>query len=88
MKALSLNATKTETKTETKLLDRAVDCIEGHAYGVVEAATVGVAGLSGSAATHVSESGLSLPADYVIDNNGTLEELHEKFDAIVFGAAQ
>ena len=24
-------------------------------------------------------------ADYVIDNNGTLEELHEKFEAIVFG---
>ena len=44
-----------------------------------------VAGLSGSAGAHVSESGLSLPADYVIENNGTLEELHEKFEAIVFG---
>ena len=45
MKALSLNATKTETKTETKtkLLDRAVDCIEDHAHSVVEAATAGVA---------------------------------------------
>ena len=43
MKALSLNATKTETKTETKLHDRAVDCIEDHAHSVVEAATAGVA---------------------------------------------
>ena len=45
------------------------------------------AGLDGSRAEHISESGLSLPADYVIDNNGTLEELHEKFEAIVFGGS-
>ena len=53
--------------------------------GIIIEVRRGQAGLSGSAGTHVSESGLSLPADYVIDNNGTLEELHEKFEAIVFG---
>ena len=53
--------------------------------GIIIEVRRGQAGLSGSAGAHVSESGLSLPADYVIENNGTLEELHEKFEAIVFG---
>ena len=56
--------------------------------GIIIEIRRGQAGLSGSAGAHVSESGLSLPADYVIDNNGTLEELHEKFEAIVFGDAE
>ena len=55
--------------------------------GIIIEVRRGVAGLSGSAGAHVSESGLSLPADYVIDNNGTLEDLYEKFEAIVFGGS-
>ena len=55
--------------------------------GIIIEVRRGQAGLSGSAASHVSESGLSLPADYVIENEGTLEELHEKFEAIVWGDA-
>ena len=55
--------------------------------GVIVEVRRPVSGLSGSAGAHVSESGLSLPADYVIENNGTLEELHEKFEAIVFGGS-
>ena len=53
--------------------------------GIIIEVRRGQAGLSGSAGAHVSESGLSLPADYVIENEGTLEELHEKFEAILFG---
>ena len=56
--------------------------------GIIIEVRRGHAGLSGSAGAHISESGLSLPADHVIDNNGTLEELHAKFEAIVFGGAQ
>ena len=55
--------------------------------GIIIEVRRGQAGLSGSAAAHVSESGLSLPADYVIENEGTLEELYEKFEAIVFGGS-
>lgn len=55
--------------------------------GIIIEVRRGQAGLSGSAGAHVSESGLSLPADYVIENEGTLEELHEKFEAIVFGGS-
>ena len=56
--------------------------------GIIIEVRRGQAGLSGSAGAHVSESGLSLPADYVIENESTLEELHEKFEAIVFGDAE
>ena len=55
--------------------------------GIIIEVRRGQAGLSGSAGAHVSESGLSLPADYVIENEGTLEELYEKFEAIVFGGS-
>lgn len=44
-----------------------------------------VAGLTGAAGAHVSEGGLSAPADFVIHNNGTLEELYGALDTIVGG---
>ena len=46
-----------------------------------------VAGLPGAAGAHVSEGGLSAPADFVIHNNGTLEELYAALDTIVGGLA-
>ena len=55
--------------------------------GIIIEVRRGHAGLSGSAAAHVSESGLSLPADYVIENEGTLEDLYAAFEAIVMGDA-
>ncbi len=55
--------------------------------GIVIEIRRGVAGLTGASGAHVSESGLSLPADHVIDNNGTLEDLYAAFEAIVFGDA-
>ena len=44
-----------------------------------------VAGLTGAAGAHVSEGGLSAPADFVIHNNGTLEELYAAVDTILGG---
>ena len=55
--------------------------------GIVIEIRRGVAGLTGASGAHVSESGLSLPADHVIDNNGTLEELYAALDTIVGGLA-
>ena len=46
-----------------------------------------VAGLPGAAGAHVSEGGLSTPADFVIHNNATLEELYAALDTIVGGLA-
>ena len=66
--------------------DNEAECLRSLG-GIIIEVRRGQAGLSGSAAAHVSESGLSLPADYVIENEGTLEELYEKFEAIVFGGS-
>jgi hypothetical protein len=55
--------------------------------GIIIEVRRGQAGLSGSAGAHVSESGLSLPADYVIDNNYSLEELYAAVETIVFGGS-
>lgn len=39
--------------------------------------------LQGEAAAHISEAGLRLPPDYIIDNTGTLEELYARIDMLV-----
>jgi hypothetical protein len=41
------------------------------------------AGLFGSTADDVSEAGLSVPPDYIIDNNGTLAELRQSVDLLI-----
>lgn len=43
-------------------------------------------GLTGGNAQHKTETGINtLPVDYEIDNNGTLEELYKKIDTIISG---
>jgi len=39
--------------------------------------------LQGEAASHISEAGLRLPPDYVIDNTGTLDDLYTAIDLIL-----
>lgn len=42
-------------------------------------------GLNGSAGEHSSEQGLSAPPDFIIENDGTLEDLQVKVEALVKG---
>lgn len=51
--------------------------------GVIIELQRGVAGLEGGNATHISEAGLTLPPDFIIDNNHTLAELYAAVDYIV-----
>lgn len=44
-----------------------------------------VAGLDGDEGAHASENGLTIDPDYVIDNNGTLEELEAAVHSIIMG---
>jgi hypothetical protein len=53
---------------------------------IIEVVRDGV-GLEGETAKHSSEFGLTLGADFIILNNGTLAELYEQVDAIVGGLA-
>lgn len=45
-------------------------------------------GLAGEAGSHASERGLRLPPDMIIDNFGTIEDLHDAVDGLItmFGA--
>ncbi len=40
-------------------------------------------GLNGDEGLHVSEAGIGMEPDFIIDNNGTLDGLHAKLDEIV-----